>query len=282
MKYEEVVVGAEIDRREFEVTPEIQRDYLEALEEGNALYVKGDSSEGPIAHPVVILNRGFASEWIGSFSEHIHAKNYVKFLSPTGVGKKVFSRSTVYGKYVRRGRRYVATKFMCVDEDGKELLRCIWTETHGVADELGENTPSRKSNPGAGVENCDVFGKPKKITLELMRKFSGHLGGGENVHTSEKAAKEYGLPGPIAQGMMSYGYFLEIIVNAYGAKWLRGGELEAKFTRYVAPGDTISAKGILRPGETDRLGSKIVLDVWCENQHKEKVAVGTAFFDGIE
>ena len=67
-------------------------------------------------------------------------------------------------------------------------------------------------------EGYEISGKPKEITLDRMRKFSGHLDGGENIHTNEKMAKEAGLPGPIAQGMMSYGYILEMILNAFGDK----------------------------------------------------------------
>ena len=134
MTYEEVVVGVEVDHREFEITPEMQRSYLEALEDNNPLYTKEDSGRGPIAHPILILNRGFASGWIGSFPQHIHAKNYVRFLNSTTVGKRIFARSKVSDKYIRRGRKYVTTEFVCVDEDGKELLRCSWTETHGTVD----------------------------------------------------------------------------------------------------------------------------------------------------
>ncbi len=125
-------------------------------------------------------------------------------------------------------------------------------------------------------EGCKFSGRPKEITLERIRKFSGHLYGGENIHTNEKMAKEAGLPGPIAQGMMSYGYILEMMLNAFGERCLKGGELEVSFLRYVLSGDTITAKGIVhRMGATDSC-TKIILEVWCENQRHEKVAAGTA------
>jgi acyl dehydratase len=85
-----------------------------------------------------------------------------------------------------------------------------------------------------------------------------------------------GLPAPIAQGMMSYAYILEMILNAFGDRWLSGGELEVSFLRYVLPGDVITAKGVIRSKEASDSGAKIVLEVWCENQRKEKVVAGTA------
>jgi len=128
-----------------------------------------------------------------------------------------------------------------------------------------------------GIKEGDkISGRPKKITLDRMRKFSGHLDGGENIHTNEKMANEVGLPGPIAQGMMSYGYILETIFATFGDKWLKGGQLEVSFLRYVLPGDTVTAKILVRQKEATDSGSKITLEVWCENQQNEKVVAGTA------
>lgn len=128
-----------------------------------------------------------------------------------------------------------------------------------------------------GIKEGDkISGRPKEITLDRMRKFSGHLEGGENIHTNEKMANEAGLPGPIAQGMMSYGYILEMILTIFGDKWLKDGELEVSFLRYVLPGDVITAKGVIRSKEASDSGTKIMLEVWCENQRKEKVVAGTA------
>jgi len=124
----------------------------------------------------------------------------------------------------------------------------------------------------------EILGKSKEITLERMRKFSGHLDGGENIHTNERIARDAGLPGPIAQGMMSYGYILEMIVDAFGDGFLSRGELEISFIRYVLPGDRITAKGIVRSRETMDSKTKITLDVWCENQNNDKVAVGQAIY----
>jgi len=134
MTYEEVVVGEEIDCREFKITEEMQEVYLEVLQNENPIYIKGDQSQGPIAHPIVILNHAFPAWWMGSFENHIHAKNYVQFLNPTRVGKKIFVRSRVYEKYIKRGRKYVTTEIKCADEDGLEIMRCRWTETHGTVE----------------------------------------------------------------------------------------------------------------------------------------------------
>ena len=135
MRYEEVIIGAEIGCHEFQITPQMQQNYLEALEDSAPLYIEGNSTEAPIAHPVLVVNYAFAAEWIGSFAQHVHAKNYVRFLAPTRVGKRIIARSRVYDKYIRRGRTYVTTQFTCIDEDGLEVVHCRWTETHGKVEQ---------------------------------------------------------------------------------------------------------------------------------------------------
>ena len=140
----------------------------------------------------------------------------------------------------------------------------------------GDGMASRKFEVKATKEGDKISGKPKKITLDRMRRFSGHLDGGKNIHTNEKMANEAGLPGPIAQGMMSYGYILETILTTFGDKWLKGGELNVSFLHYVLPGDTVTAKILVRRKEATDSGSKITLEVWCENQRKEKIVAGTA------
>ena len=125
-------------------------------------------------------------------------------------------------------------------------------------------------------EGDEISGTPKEMTLDLMQRFSGHLDGGVNIHTNEKMAIEAGLPEPIAQGMMSYGYILEMIITEFGHRWLNGGELQVAFLQYVFPGDTITAKGKVVRKETDSSGIKITLKVWCLNQRNEKVVAGSA------
>jgi hypothetical protein len=57
---------------------------------------------------------------------------------------------------------------------------------------------------------------------------------------------------------------------------LYGGNVEVKYLRYVYPGDTISAYGIVRNEEKAGSANKITVEAWCENQRSEKAAVGMA------
>ena len=124
------------------------------------------------------------------------------------------------------------------------------------------------------IEGYQVSSSPRTVTLERMRDFSEWPT--KSIHTDEEMARESGLPGPIAQGMMSYGYLSTTLIGLFGEDWFRGGKMSVSFTRMIQPGDTITANATIRTREVDPSGLELTLDVWCENQHGEKVAVGTA------
>ena len=124
------------------------------------------------------------------------------------------------------------------------------------------------------IEGYQVSSSPRIVTLERMRDFSEWPT--KSIHTDEETAKESGLPGPVAQGMMSYGYLSSLLIGLFGEDWFRRGKMSVSFIRMVQPGDTIIANATIRTREVDPAGLRLSLDVWCENQRGEKVTVGTA------
>ena len=114
----------------------------------------------------------------------------------------------------------------------------------------------------------------KVVTLDKMRKFSAWHG--KTIHVDEELALQVGLPGPIAEGLMSYAYLMEVMLSFFGESWLRGGVLSVNFLGYVLPGDTITARAVVMSRETEESRDRIGLQVWCENQRGEKVVAGTA------
>jgi len=114
----------------------------------------------------------------------------------------------------------------------------------------------------------------KEISLDRMRLWTNWVN--RNIHTDWEWAKKAGLPAPIAAGMMSHAYLSEMLTNFFGENWFKSGKLSVSFIRYVVPGDTITAKGVVREKRVE--GSSVIFtaDVWCENETGEKVTVGTA------
>jgi acyl dehydratase len=70
-------------------------------------------------------------------------------------------------------------------------------------------------------------------------------------------------------------YFGELLVKFFGLGYL-GGTLSLAIIRSAWPDDVITVKGTVREKTIEGEKVRLMLDVWCENQHGEKVMVGTA------
>ena len=48
------------------------------------------------------------------------------------------------------------------------------------------------------------------------------------------------------------------------------------FIKPVLAGDTLTVHGVVKERQPEAGRTRVVVEVWCENQHGEKTAVGTA------
>ena len=118
-----------------------------------------------------------------------------------------------------------------------------------------------------------------EITQEKINVYSRYVFHGEdtkNIHTDDKTARRAGLPRAVAQGRYPIGYLSEVLLDFFGRGWVRGGKLEVTLIKGIYPGDTITIKGRIRDKVHEGNSVRIVLDVWIENQMREKATVGTA------
>ena len=120
----------------------------------------------------------------------------------------------------------------------------------------------------------------KKLTLDKMRLFRLFRDGGswprvKNWHTDYADAQKFGFPVPVAVGSQLAEYLGELLIKFFG-KGLFGGTLSMIFLRIVEADDEITVRGVVRD-KVDEDGSiRLMLEVWCENQRREKVVVGNA------
>ena len=129
-------------------------------------------------------------------------------------------------------------------------------------------------------EGFEVSGKVKTVTSYKTWLFSGGWPRftdwpAKNVHTDLEFAKSCGLPTRAASGSMSIGYLTELMIDLFGENWLRGGKIKVKLIGIVVPGDTLLPKAVVQSRQAENSGVRFVVDLWCENQHGDKVAVGT-------
>jgi len=116
----------------FHVTPELNEQYLYALQDYDPRYLEeGDSP--PWVHPGLLLNQSnltrSPSFGLKAGMAGVHAKEEVEFLNPGRVGKKFKVTWKVVEEYEKRDKLYTVIEALIVDEDGREIMR---RRTHGV------------------------------------------------------------------------------------------------------------------------------------------------------
>ena len=97
-----------------------------------------------------------------------------------------------------------------------------------------------------------------------------------SIHTDESWAHAKGFRTTLAQGMMSTAYASEMMTRFLGAGFLKGGTLSMSFIKPVYAGDRLTVHGRVTETRPEGVGTRVVVEVWCQNQHGEKTAVGTA------
>ena len=100
----------------------------------------------------------------------------------------------------------------------------------------------------------------------------------ENIHNNEDLARErLGTTYTLASGRMSIAFAAEALRRFFGPEvFNHTGTVNLKFLRPVKDGDTISVHGsVVHQEKVDR-GIQVTVDIYCENQNRDKTAAGVA------
>jgi len=97
-----------------------------------------------------------------------------------------------------------------------------------------------------------------------------------SIHTDEAWARQKGFRTCLAQGMMSTAYVAQMMVKLLGSGYARGGTMSMAFVKPVYAGDRLTVHGVVKDKRPEDGRTRVVVEVWVENQHGEKTAAGTA------
>jgi acyl dehydratase len=97
-----------------------------------------------------------------------------------------------------------------------------------------------------------------------------------SIHTDEAWARTKGFRAPLAQGMMSTAYVSQMMTALLGAGFVKGGTISMAFVKPVYVGDRLTVHGVVKERRAENGATRVVVEVWCENQDGAKTAVGTA------
>jgi acyl dehydratase len=114
----------------------------------------------------------------------------------------------------------------------------------------------------------------KELTQRHIDAYSGVRA--RSIHSDEEWARRKGFRTTLAQGMMSTAYVSEMMTRLLGAGFVKGGTMSVTFVQPVYAGDRLTVRGVVKELRPEGAAIRVVVDVWCENQHGQKTAVGTA------
>ena len=110
-----------------------------------------------------------------------------------------------------------------------------------------------------------------------QRKIDAYSGVRPNyIHSDEAFARKRGFRAPLAQAMMSTAYVSELMTRFVGAGFVKGGTMSMTFIKPVLAGDRLTVRGVVKEQRPENGRTRVVVEVWCENQDGDKTAVGTA------
>jgi acyl dehydratase len=127
----------------------------------------------------------------------------------------------------------------------------------------------------------EFTGKGRTISEARVFAFSGgRLNGpgwpAKNIHTDLEFARSCGLQTRSVSATQYMGYLIELLIDLFGENWLSHGKMDLKFIAVVAVGDRLVPKAVIISKESEGPRTKFFLEIWCEDQHNNKVTIGTA------
>ena len=117
----------------------------------------------------------------------------------------------------------------------------------------------------------------KSVTQDTINQFENcGILDRQNIHNDpELAQQRLGTTYPIASGRMSVAFASESLRRFFGPDvFNHTGTVNLKFLRPVKGGDTITVTGEVSGQEQTDDGSRVIVNLVCENQNGDRTAVG--------
>ena len=276
-------VGRFCGSNEYDVTPEVVAFYADALDDRHPLY---DRWAPPLLYHSECYK--FVGEWyLKNLFGNLHARQDWEIFAPIAVGARVRSLSTIVERYHKRGRDYVVNETDLFDaREGRLLVR---GRTHQSflppRDEaaaggfiVDEKTASQKQArpaqpPFPTATGPDLPAREKTVDARRCWMFSGP---GANYHTDREQARKLGFPNIVVQGMMSTCFISQVMLDAFGEGWLRGGRMSVKLTNVLWVDETVCARARVREELPEGTCTRICCEVWVDKLDGTRVLLGEA------
>jgi 3-hydroxybutyryl-CoA dehydratase len=128
---------------------------------------------------------------------------------------------------------------------------------------------------------------PREMTRERMRWYvdaqptvahdDGRIHTQEpTIHDDDDYAKSQGLPGIIADGMISTNWIMGLLIDTFGTDFIHKGKLRTKYIAPIYEDQVVISCARVTAIEKQGDATAYRLDVWCEDDTAKKLTVGEA------
>lgn len=300
--FEAMTVGEELGPIERDVDEHFIKSYCFTVDDWNPWY---SSSQNPFARPVAPaaslvpdLLRLLNTRYDPNSEVGLHQKEEIWHVSPIFLGERAVMRGRFVDKYTKRGKGYVVTEAEARSAgDGRLLIRHLATEVARIEAgvELGAGSGRPESGrqvlavwppdrvpmdtlqgvtAAQGLVGTPILGPRRRVHQDQMSVFSNVAEFWHNIHTDLSVALRAGLPGTLAQGLMSSMYVSELGTRLFGPAWFAHGWNYLTYLRPVLAGDDLQCRGVVTQTTQEDSGIRVELEVWIQNGRDEKTAVG--------
>ena len=215
---------------------------------------------------VIVGQGGSARERIGTYDPAmlVHGEQAIELHGPIPVDGTVRTTSRIAAVYDKGSGAVVVIESESVDADSGEPRFGATTGLfiRGEGGFGGERGPSGPRNQPPEREPDQVVSYAVRTDQALLYRLSGDR---NPLHSDPAFAKRAGFDRPILHGLCTYGFTGRALLHTLcGSDPARFGGMEARFSRPVYPGDTLTVSiwaddgGALFRTETQR--GEIVLD----------------------
>ncbi len=313
--YDELEVGKDLGVADFRVTQEQIDQVCERTRYHHPFY-EVDSPFGGTVAPIVmtfLLPRNMFSRVYNV--RGLFYKWAYDFTSPVLPGVDYLVRAHVTDKWIKKEREFVAYEATCEDKRGNlifttrrahvlDYIKTTAPKTASTKVSSGELTPEGRAarqpywDPDWQVATAAGTGKVSVSPLatadtqlgsplprlsafysleEIQRRaklvFAGNPA---SLHIDYAAARQEGLPAPVANAQDVIELIEHSGVEFFGAGWIQGGKADLTLVRPVLPGNFLTSKGFVEAKEPLADGSfRLTCRVVVEDQKEQVKVAGT-------
>ena len=128
---------------------------------------------------------------------------------------------------------------------------------------------------------------PREMTRERMRWYvdaqptvaadNGRIQTQEpTIHDDDDYARKQGLPGIIADGMISTNWIMGLLLDTFGTDFLHKGKLRTKYIAPIYEDQVVICRARVTAIEPAGDATAYRMEVWCEDDTAKKLTVGEA------